>query len=379
MSDQAVIDVEQLLAPISETQPAGEELPLSEPQGPLMRTKDAWDEARKQIRKQQDWEQSGGVDAFNQKLERVSDPDWNGIIHLATEALMISKDFRVAAWLTEALMRKHHLAGLNDGLSLCLGLCERYWADIHPGPNEEDGHAVTMGAFAGVVSDATASAIMETPVVCGQKPSEREFKQYSAVDYSRAKELATISDSAEVERRLELGYIDMLEFDSIKAVTPPEFHQRNLELIDSCLDKLTRLGEFFQENCRDDEYGESTAPGVFFFREQLESLRRLIVELSGGPVEEQLTEVGEVPEVPGGGVSTSQVMTRETAFQTIERVAQFFEKSEPHSPVHYALRQVVRWGKMPLPDLLAELVEDGSVMESLRKRVGFPAREQSDF
>lgn len=379
MVQSPVIDVEALLAPISEDSPTGEELPLSEPSGPLMTTKDAWDEARSLVKRKQDWEQSGGIDAFGEPLDRVADPDWNSVIQAATGALAISKDFRVAAWLLEGLLREHHLVGLCNGLELCLGLCERYWPQIHPAANEEDGHGITVGVFSGVVSEGTAQAILDTPVVRGQIISEREPREYTAADLLRAREMRTLTDADEVERRVEkLGYVQMADFEAVQGVTPPEFHVENLAIIDQCQSLLNRLGEFLLENCSDDEYGERTSPGVGSYREKLDELRRIIVELSGGEsevAEEQDNGAAEAAAIPRGG---NQEWTRDSAFQTIERVAQFFEKTEPHSPVHYALRQVVRWGKMPLPDLLAELVEDGSVMEALRKRVGFPVKQEED-
>ena len=38
-----------------------------------------------------------------------------------------SKDFEVAAWLTEALVRLYGLAGLTAGAGLVTGLCDQYW------------------------------------------------------------------------------------------------------------------------------------------------------------------------------------------------------------------------------------------------------------
>jgi type VI secretion system protein ImpA len=67
-----------------------------------------------------------------------------------------------------------------------------------------------------------------------------------------------------------------------------------------------------------------------------------------------------------------QEMTREAAFRAIEDIARYFERTEPQSPVHYALRNVVRWGRMPLPQLLAELIEDRNSMDSIRKLIGLP-------
>jgi len=55
------------------------------------------------------------------------------------------------------------------------------------------------------------------------------------------------------------------------------------------------------------------------------------------------------------------IQNREDAFREIEKIARYFEAHEPQSLVLFALRKAVAWGKMPLPELLAEFVpEDGA-------------------
>ncbi len=381
MSSEPVIDVEQLLAPISDEHPTGVELNTNDLQGPFQKIKDPLDEARKLVKELQDKELSGGIDSFGQAWRVIPNPDWTTIIERAKQTLEHeSKDFRVAAWLSEALLREHHVKGLRDGLQLCLGLCQRYWANIHPAPNEEDGHGVTMGAFTGLVADTTFAALLDTPIVRGTKPGERSERSYSALDFVRAKDMEGLSNAEERNRRIELGYVTMSEFQSIASVTPAEFFVETLESVNSCLENCDVLGEFFRANCMDDEYGEPTSPGMAGLRQQLELLRRIILELSGedsasmeSNVDEQSEAVDSAP-----GKSANQEMTRESAFHTIERVAQFFERNEPHSPVYFALRQVVRWGRMPYPELLAELISDDNVMYSLRKQIGLPPEKNNE-
>src|SRR5689334_21302129 len=54
--------------------------------------------------------------------------DWNLVVKLSKEALAKrSKDLQIAAWLTEALVRRQGYAGLRDGLGLLDGMLDRYW------------------------------------------------------------------------------------------------------------------------------------------------------------------------------------------------------------------------------------------------------------
>ena len=66
---------------------------------------------------------------------------------------------------------------------------------------------------------------------------------------------------------------------------------------------------------------------------------------------------------PSGGKNACKslvtgISDRQTALLAIKEVAKFFETTEPHSPLPYMLHRVVRWGNLPLPDLLKELIND---------------------
>lgn len=386
MTATPILDVEQILAPISEEQPTGAELLLSDEQGSILKIKDAFDQARKLVKEKQDRIISGGIDKFGNPWRIVPDPDWSVVISLGESILRTeSKDFRVASWLTEALLREHYLPGLRDGLKICFGLCERYWDNVRPSANDEDGHGVTVAPFSSLVAtpeqakriDVDYSAVLSAPIFAGSKPGERTTVRFSTLDYLRAKELDSLTDDNERSRRIELGHVSVVEYKAVASSTAPDFLQSNLEAVQECLELCQKLGDFFRENCRPDRYGEDTAPAIYGFREQLDTVRRLLLDFSGEPSEVS-TDAGTAEVASGGGGAPasgrSQELTRESALQQVETVAQFFERTEPHSPVYFALRQVIRWGRMPFPELLAELINDESVMYQLRKQIGLPER-----
>lgn len=389
MTTTPILDIQQLLAPVSDEQPTGMQLTVDEYQ----KIKDPFDNARKLVKEKQDRDIAGGVDSSGSPWRMIPTPDWNVVISLGEEILRDqSKDFRVASMLTEALLRKHHLFGLRDGLELCLGLCERYWDTIHPAANEEDGHGMTVAAFNSLVMvpeqakriDIDSSAILSAPVVRGVKPGERNEQACSTLDYLRAKELDQLTNQDERGRRQALGHFTLAEFRVIAAATSPEFLADNLQAVEDSLRMCGKLGDFFREHCQPDEYGEQTAPGMHDFCEQLDIVRRLLKEFVVGDSGEQDAPANDADDNPLASTTASvatprvQEMTRETALQTVEKVAQFFERTEPHSPVSFALRQVVRWGRTPFPELMAELINDESVMYQLRKQIGLPERNESE-
>jgi len=99
----AALPVEELLKPVSEEKPAGEDITIT-PDWPAI------NEARRK----------------DPVLGRAN-CDWPLIEQLIVAALGKSKDLRLALWLTEAAIKLHGFAGLRDGAALVQGLVENFW------------------------------------------------------------------------------------------------------------------------------------------------------------------------------------------------------------------------------------------------------------
>ena len=50
--------------------------------------------------------------------------------------------------------------------------------------------------------------------------------------------------------------------------------------------------------------------------------------------------------------------SRDEAYATLEAVAAYLQKREPHSPTPYLVKKAVRWGKLPLPELMQEIMRE---------------------
>ena len=49
--------------------------------------------------------------------------------------------------------------------------------------------------------------------------------------------------------------------------------------------------------------------------------------------------------------------SRAEAFERLREAADFLLRTEPHSPVPYLVMRAVSWEHLPLPELLAELLQ----------------------
>ena len=72
---------------------------------------------------------------------------------------------------------------------------------------------------------------------------------------------------------------------------------------------------------------------------------------------------------------SKQMHSRAEAIKQLDLVAEFFRKTEPHSPMSYAIEQVVRWSGLSLPELLQELITDGDARNGYFKLSGIKTEE----
>ena len=53
-----------------------------------------------------------------------------------------------------------------------------------------------------------------------------------------------------------------------------------------------------------------------------------------------------------------KVLTREQAFIQLKLLADFFARTEPHSPVSFQIERAIRWGHTSLSEMMTELLGD---------------------
>jgi type VI secretion system protein ImpA len=286
-----------------------------------------------------------------------------------------AKDLEVVALMTEALVRRNGLAGLRDGFRLARALCERFWEHLYPRPDEEG--VVTLVAPLAGLNGEDADGLLIGPI--GKLPitGGTTVGPFSMSDYQTATEADRIEDPAVRARRLEQpGAVSRQMFDAAVAETSPEFVLNLLDDLSQCSEEFESLGKLLEERCGKDERGFSRAPPSSNIRSALRECRESVQTVFRHMLtpDEQMAAEGDEGggQVVTGAAATSgkAVATREDAFRALLQIADFFKRTEPHSPVSYNLEQAVRWGRMNLPELLEELIPDGGARQNLYKVLG---------
>src|SRR5688572_29311949 len=109
------IDIDSLLAPVSATNPTGDNLEYDS----------AFLDLGRAAQPKPD-QQVGGTIVPGEPMNPTV------VFKQGTELLAKTKDLRVACYLVHALAMTRGFEGLVDGLGLVHGMVDRYWAGVHP-------------------------------------------------------------------------------------------------------------------------------------------------------------------------------------------------------------------------------------------------------
>ncbi|PCJ44959.1 MAG: type VI secretion system protein TssA [Moraxellaceae bacterium] len=377
MASPAIIDIESLLIPISEETPAGSDIREDRSANSLFyQIKDARERARTAERNAM----LENDDAANAQEE------WREVLNVAPKILTeVSKDIEVAAWYIEALVRVHGYAGFRDGLLLAQKLAENFWDNVFPIPDEDDDEDVRetrCASYAGLNGEGREGTIIP-PIRNIEITEDREMDPLAYWQYLQAMEIQKVADEEVREERIAAAGISIDLFQRAMDSCSVEFCQNLIADIEGCLEAFQQLTTTL------DEKGGEFSPPSSNIKNILTEILGVIKHLTkdklalAAPAEGEEGEAGSEGEsaatggaTQGAGVAAGAIQNREEAFKQILRIADFFMKTEPHSPVPYALEKAVRWGRMPLHSLMGELLTDSGARDTYELVTGVKLNEE---
>lgn len=371
------IDLDALLAPIDGDSPAGTNLREdASPESSYYALKDARSIARSRER------------AMDEVEEGVLLPEWRTILDLAPQVLAEkSKDLEVASWLTEAMVRSSGFIGLAAGFRLIGGLVDGFWDELYP-PEDEDGVETKVAPVTGLNGeggDGTLIApIRRVPITLGTS-----IGPFATWQFDQAMELKRIDDEERRQARIDAGAVTYEDFERAVRETPTEFYTALDAELEEALAALAAMSDGFDAKAGYD------APPLSTIRDALTAVRDAVTFVmrewgkvsasAGEPAAETdaeqdgAAEAGAPARAPAATApGVGQIASREDAFQAMLKIAEFFRKTEPHSPVSYTLEELVRRGRMPLTDLIAELIPDEDARRNFLLRAGIAPPQQDE-
>jgi len=359
-------DLARFLQPIEGDNPAGADLRQDfSPASAYYRLRDARAEARAAER---------AMDATPE--ETVVPPQWRTIADLAAKALQTqSKDLEVAAWHTEALLRLYGFDGLAAGIKVMHGLVEGFWDSLYPRP-DEDGLETTVAGVAGL-NGVGGEGTLAQPI---RKVALFRSVQGGPIALWQI-EQADALQSLEPDRRQARIAAGALSLDMVEkgaAQMPREHWAALIPSVREALAAWQALGEAL------DAKAGSAAPPTSAVRGLLEAVLAALLRFAGrhAPGEGEVAAAGPASagapgETAGAGglpargpVRPGEIASREDALRLVEEAARWFRRAEPHSPLGYTLEEAVRRGRLTLPELLQETLQDDTARQSFLTALG---------
>jgi type VI secretion system protein ImpA len=328
---------EELLNPIPGNNPAGADLRYD----PL------YDKIKEARREEEDIPQ--GAWERPRKLA-----DWPLVIKLISEALTSkTKDLQLAAWLTEALLRRESFAGLGGGLALLRELMEKFWDGLYP--IMEEGDLELRAAPLEWVGTRFDFAVKSQPV----NKSGHSYWQYKeSLTIPAEKDTEKDKEKAATRKKaLEDGKIPPELFEKSFEATPKTWYRQQIADLNAAAAALEALDATSKAKFAD------TAPTYRPLRESLEEELRLLGQFLVRKLETDPDPVEQVAAAGGEGGGDVAVDSGPLAAEPVDRndatnraigAARFIRRTEPTSPVSYLMLRALRWGELraeaPTPD-----------------------------
>jgi type VI secretion system protein ImpA len=317
-----MLNLEELLAPIGADRPAGEDLAFSPELDAVNRARQADDPSLDQGA----W------------VTTLKEADWKFVAkQCASLIAQRSKDLQLAVWLIEASAKTGGLRGLADSVFLLADLCDQYWEALYPAL--DDGPEQRIGNLAWIAA-RIPQLILEMPVT-----EDGAFTMHR-VEGATAAGAEVIAELDAARRRSARPFYASLQSDG--------------ELCEAALAKLEQV---IDVRLADD------GPGFTAAKAALQTVLHFARPLAADPAAAKPANATLVA-VQAGVAQDGTTHNRAQALAQLRAVADFFRRTEPHSPVAYLADKAAHWGEQPLHVWLRAVVKDDAAFAQFEDLLG---------
>lgn len=276
----------------------------------------------------------------------LKEADWDFVASNCAALLADkSKDLRLAVWLAEAGAKQHHLRGLGEGFRLLAGLCEQFWDNgLHPLADDGD-QEQRIGNLRWILGRAPA-LLREMALTEGRDSA------YSTVDFEMARKPGTRTVTK------------LAEMETARCNNSPQFCARFSADAQFCLAALLQL-----EQAADARLGPHS-PGFSKLKEVLQTMQSAIPAMASEAAAAGAAAVADTACPPPPATQAGAIQSRAQALAQLRLIAQFFRRTEPHSPVSYFADKAADAGEQSLHAWLRSVVKDVDSLAHIEELLG---------
>jgi type VI secretion system protein ImpA len=283
------------------------------------------------------------------------------------------KDLEYAAWLIEALCRTHGFVGLSAGFKTTRLLIEHFWPSLYPQP-DEDGMEVRIAPLIGLNGYEGDGALI-TPILSIPLTDITAHGQFACWQYERASDISR-KDEKRQKQKADAGIATLEQIKDAVAETSAGFYQQLKLQIETAIAEFAMLSQAMDAAMNGEPQPTSAISKAL--HKCLDAVNYLAADKLAQfatSAEQAITTDADGQVISHADPVQQQVQTREQVLLSLKQSAEFFRKTEPHSPISYALEQVVHWSTLSLPELLQELIDDNNSRNHYFRLAGIPQQK----
>jgi type VI secretion system protein ImpA len=329
------LDLEELLAPVSDDEPAGPDL--------------AYDNDRVEI--EQTFEVEVSIDASGVAAE-VAEVDWRRVIEQITAQSRRTKDIWLAVYLCRAGARSGALDTVETGARYLAGLLEGYWPTLHP-QLEEYGFQGRKGAC----DSLTANAQFIAPLRRITLLRHPRLGEYSGADFERFRAGGEAEDGFGMFR----AALEDVGDDGLRGIVAQ---------IDGIVDGLKRADAVLTANAEGGG-GTNFRPTYDALAEIKRSVQAFFTAPTSNDIQAEDSAEGASPRASGGG--NGRIETREDVIRTLDALSEYYRRREPAHPAPILFQRAREWVMLDFMAILEDIAPSGVdeariVLQSRRQR-----------
>lgn len=273
-------------------------------------------------------------------------PQWPMVRELAESVLSRTRDLRVALLWGRAMLNLEGLPALPAALQFLHGLLDRFWEDLYPRNDPDDGDAFarisvlgSLDTLDGMLGDVRQCLVLNDRRLGGLRVREIEI----ALDRLPPRGDESARTAGQIQGMLgefaELG-------EQLRSC-----HAQSVEAIKQL------------QNLMNDRFGIDSAVDLKALRGMLDAVATVLPEAEFGAAETEGADAersdGEVDaprRASGGGLHA--IDSRQDAIKAINLICAYLERSEPTNPAQLLLRRAERLIEKNFLQLVRDLAPD---------------------
>ena len=329
-----MISAEELLKPISDENPCGEDLyydPSFQELESLMKGK------------------------AETQFSPAEDPDWKALRERCLGLLKRSKDLRLVTALCVAVTKTEGLLAVREGMKVLRTLLEQHWEKVYPklDPDDNNDPLYRVNIIAAL---STAKGTMGDPMRFLERLAEApltdspQMGRFSRADIARSQAPAA---GAEAKPGASAAQIEAAFRD-----TKPERLQEINTALSETLSFVKEIDSYLTKTV-----GTDNAPDLGLLETEIKEIRKCLVPyLPAGAVPASETVEGAAGPVAGESAPqpiSGEIQSRKDVVRMLEKVCQYYTRAEPASPVPNLLRRAQRLAEMDFMQIINEMCPDG--------------------